>query len=169
MEIIRQLYQRNYRRLFRMAYIVTGDRDTAEDAIHNGFIKAINGLEKVRNSGKLDSWIYTIVRNEALLLIRRNKKVLLFNGREDSVASNAVFDIPEEWVIRGEVRQFIVKTIETMSPILKEVVYLRYYIGLSFKEISDLLGENQSTIRMRHMRAKEYLYRSLLNRIDNLG
>lgn len=169
MEIIRQLYQRNYYRLFRMAYIVTGGRDTAEDAIHNGFIKAINGLERVRNPDKLDSWIYTIVRNEALLLIRKNKRVVLFHGKEDSAPSDFTVDTPEQWVIRGQCKELIVKIIETMSPILKEVIYLRYYTGLNLKEIADLLGENQSTIRMRHMRAKEYLYQSLLNQIDNLG
>ena len=60
------MYQRNYERLYRMAYTITKDKGAAEDAVHDAFVKAINGLESVRSPDKLDSWIYVIVRNEAL-------------------------------------------------------------------------------------------------------
>jgi len=165
MEIIRELYQRNYERLYRMAYTITKDKGAAEDAVHDAFVKAINGLESVRSPDKLDSWIYVIVRNEALGSSIKKKRIVFTDYGDESFASTTALNIPEEWIIRREDRKFIVETIECMKPALKEVIYLRYYAGLNLKEISVLLGKKQSTIRMRYLRAKRCLYRNLWDRI----
>lgn len=158
-----ELYQRDYEKLYKVAYIITKNPETAEDALHNGFIKAIGGYKGVRDLEKLDKWIFTIVRNEALKLYNKDKRVVASIREEAFRLAESSFEIPDEWLEQNEKKKAVVQALDGMSPILKEVIYLHYYAGLSFKEIARSLGEKEGTIRMRHLRAKGYLYERLID------
>ena len=60
--------------LFAYAFSITKSREDAEDAVQNAIIKAFDGLPDLRNRARLKPWLFRILRNECLLLLRQGKR-----------------------------------------------------------------------------------------------
>ena len=153
------LLSRNQSRLFSYILFVVRDRNTAEDIFQETFVKVITRLQdgKYTTSGKFSAWIMRIAHNVMLDMYRDNRLQNIVETPDDNDMSKirdeyVVFDNAENTIVRGQVMSDVKKMVNLLPPTQREVVYMRYYQQLSFKEIAELtnVSINTSLGRMRY-------------------
>lgn len=147
MDSFTELCGRYYAAMVAIAHSVIGDRHLAEDAAQQTFAKAAVNLGKLRQTEKFGGWIAAICRNAAKDVASRRRAVPEGFERK-SVRGEAGSDEDVEAVRAG---------MEKLSDVDREVIYLRFYDGLSYDRISAVLGISEQAINGRLRRAKRKL------------
>lgn len=144
------LVRRHKSRIFTSIYLLVNDRYVAEDIFQETFIKVINSLRsgKYTHEGKFLPWALRIARNLAIDAIRNKGRMPVVTDSE----GNDIFsyldireDSRETVVIEREDNRTLHDFINRLPDEQKEVLVLRHYADLSFKEISELTGTNINT------------------------
>lgn len=143
-ESFTELCRRYYPAMVAIAHSLIGDRHLAEDAAQETFAKAAVKLPQLRQTNKFAGWLATICRNEARDMARHSNS-LQANDRLSTIAAKSERD---DW---GEA---VTQAMKNLSTPVRELVYLRYYDGLSYERISELLGISEQAINGRLRRAK---------------
>ena len=148
-------YNRRVRDYIRM---MVGDADVAADIAQETFIKAVRVIDEGRytDSGKFQSWIMRIAHNKALDYFRAQKNNNAVS--ESSAGYNVLGTMKyadksvEDSMISEQISADIRALVELLPEEQREVVKLRYYSDLSFKEIADQTGVSINTAlgRMRY-------------------
>ncbi|WP_367754418.1 sigma-70 family RNA polymerase sigma factor [Flavobacterium sp. WC2421] len=151
------LIKRHESRIFGFIYSKISDRDISNDIFQDTFIKVIKTLKSnsYNEEGKFLPWVMRISHNLIIDHYRKNKKMPLFRETEEfSIFSIMSDDSPtiENQLISAQVEQDIRKLIEELPLDQKEVLVMRMYQDMSFKEISEITGVsiNTSLGRMRY-------------------
>lgn len=152
-----ELCRRYYAAVVAIGHAILGDRHLAEDAAQQAFAKAAVNLPKLRKTDQFGRWVVAICRNEARDLARKRQS---FERSADPRAA-------DDRSGGGEARDAVKAALGQLSPRAREVVYLRYYDGLSYEQISDVLGITEQAINGRLRRAKRKLAEHL--RRDGFG
>jgi RNA polymerase sigma-70 factor (ECF subfamily) len=144
---------RRYRRLvYRVAYGFTRDGESAMDVTQNTFLKAHARLGSWRGEGDLKNWIARIAANEAMNWKRSERR------HPTCELDEAVFLQPdppqEEKLHEREIHQALHKSLSSLNPRHRLAVVLRYFQGMSTREISAVLECSEGT-------ARNILFRSL--------
>jgi RNA polymerase sigma-70 factor (ECF subfamily) len=138
---------------------VVRDHDVADDIFQDTFVKAITKLQQglYTNTGKFQFWISRIAHNCIMDWYRQTQSNHIKGIGEDNNLQNlksvSVMDICKETeMVNEQVLVDIKKMVDNLPASQREVVYMRYYQQLSFKEISELTGVsiNTSLGRMRY-------------------
>jgi RNA polymerase sigma-70 factor (ECF subfamily) len=154
-----ELLSRTQTKLFTYIMFVVRDHDIADDIFQETFVKVITRLQKGQytDSGKFIFWITRIAHNCIMDWYRQQQTSHIIEVNEDNDLQNlksaSVMDISKETeMINEQVLLDIKKMVETLPTPQREVVYMRFYQQLSFKEIADLTGVsiNTSLGRMRY-------------------
>ena len=132
----------NYEKYYRLAYSYMRNEDDALDVVQESAYRAIRDCGKVKNKDYLSTWIYRIVVNTALDLLRKKKKETL----TEELPEIPVEDQYQETELRTILNQLDHKS--------KTIIILRYFEDLKLEDIADILGDNLNTVKAR-------LYRSL--------
>ena len=129
----------------------------ADDLFQETFIKVIGSLDKGKYSenGKFVSWVLRIAHNQIIDYFRGNKQSLLTNDDVgyDIFNNRKLTEMNvEEQMIKGQIEEDLRKLVEHLPPEQREVVILRHYMGLSFKEIAEQTDVSINTAlgRMRY-------------------
>ncbi len=153
------LLSRNQTRLFSYILFVVHDRETANDIFQETFVKVITKLNqgKYFTSGKFSAWIMRIAHNVIMDWFREQKVEGVVDQGEDNDLSNIpgtsfLDDSIEDQYVREQVLKDAKKIMEALPPSQREVVFMRFYQDLSFKEIAEMTGVsiNTSLGRMRY-------------------
>lgn len=155
---IEHLIKRHKRKLYSYIYINVKDRDLAEDIFQDTFIKVIKSLKegKYNDEGKFISWTIRIAHNLIIDFYRKEKHLptISNDNYELDIFNNSKFSEKnrEQEIIREQIIDDVRKLIEKLPEDQKEVVILRHYVGMSFKEISDHTNVSINTAlgRMRY-------------------
>ena len=156
-----QLLKRYKQRVFSYIFQMVKDHDNTNDIFQEVFIKVIKSLKKdtYNHEGKLMSWILRIAHNQVIDYFRKNSKMPIA-GRSSN--SNEDFDIfdhikleeksAEDVMIDQQISEDIRLLIEELPKEQMEVVKMRYFLQMSFKDISEKTGVsiNTSLGRMRY-------------------
>ncbi len=149
-----ELCRRYYPAMVAIAHSVLGDRDIAEDAAQQAFAKAVRKLPQLKNKNKFAGWLAVICRNAAKDMARSAKKLCTAEDLS-MIAAKQHEDNPTE-VVRDSIGE--------LSASDREVIFLRFYDGLSYEKISTVLGISEQAINGRLRRAKrkiaDYLRRN---------
>ena len=151
------LINRHQSKIYGFIYSKLSDRDMADDIFQDTFIKVIKTLKSnsYNEEGKFLPWVMRISHNLIIDYYRKNKKMPMFRETEDfsifSIMSDNVPNI-ESQLITSQVESDLRKLIEELPEDQKEVLVMRMYQDLSFKEISELTGVSINTAlgRMRY-------------------
>ncbi|MBW8039924.1 MAG: RNA polymerase sigma factor [Planctomycetes bacterium] len=146
-----QLARRYYASLVAVAYAILADHQLAEDTAQEAFARALTNLSKLRKPDKFAPWLAQICRNIAKDMVAAKARQV---NTEDSCRApdNGGRDDNVE-AVRGAIEQLPFRA--------REVIVLRYYNGLSYEEISSVLGISKPTINGRLTRAKRKMARYL--------
>ena len=147
------LIERYQNKLLHYANSLVKDQDKAADIVQNSFIKAFVNLNSFNIKNKFSSWIYRIVHNEALNLLKKypGETPLL-----DDVDFKSDEDI-EENLIRSETKLQVEKCLKEIPILYSEPLSLYYIDNKSYEEISDILRIPMGTVAIRISRAKKLM------------
>lgn len=151
------LINRHQSKLYGFIYSKVGDRDLTDDIFQDTFIKVIKTLKSnsYNEEGKFLPWVMRIAHNLIIDHFRRNKKMPMFRETEEfsifSIMSDQSLTI-ENQLITEQVEQDLKRIIQELPADQREVVLMRMYQDLSFKEIAELTGVSINTAlgRMRY-------------------
>jgi RNA polymerase sigma-70 factor (ECF subfamily) len=151
------LINRHQSKIYGFIYSKISDRDISDDIFQDTFIKVIKTLKSnsYNEEGKFLPWVMRIAHNLIIDHFRRTKKMPMYRETEEfsifSIMSDNVPNI-ESKLITSQVEADLRKLIEELPDDQKEVLMMRIYQDLSFKEISELTGVSINTAlgRMRY-------------------
>ena len=152
-----ELLNRHRQKIYTSIYLFVKDQSLAEDIFQEVFIKIIDTLRKGKynHEGKFVQWAMRISYNMCVDYFRRSK-------RRPKVSPTETFDIfdvlqtteanAEQTIIRSQTHDKIRRLVDMLPPEQREVVILRHYADMSFKEISQLtrVSINTALGRMRY-------------------
>lgn len=151
------LIKRHQSRIFGFIYSKVGDRDLADDIFQDTFIKVIRTLKSnaYNEEGKFLPWVMRIAHNLIVDHFRHNKKMPLYRETEEfsifSIMTDDSLTI-ENKLISDQVTKDLRQIVEELPDDQKEVLMMRLYQDMSFKEISEATGVSINTAlgRMRY-------------------
>jgi RNA polymerase sigma-70 factor, ECF subfamily len=167
-----QLVKRYDRKLFRIAQHVTHNREDAEDAVQEAFLKAFQHLGEFREDSKFSTWLIRITLNQSLMKLRKQRRTVRDVSLEENCQAGEdmlpmeVIDWapdPEQLYRASELRDILVKALTELRPILRAVFVLRDIEGLSIAETAEVLNLSHSAVKARLWRGRLQL-RECLNR-----
>ncbi len=151
------LIDRHKSRVFTSIYLFVKDRYLAEDLFQDTFIKVVDRLKrgKYKEEGKFLPWVLRIANNLCIDYYRKTKRkptIINPEGFDIFEILNFSDDNAEKSMVRNENVKFVKGLLDQLPLEQKEVVILRHYADLSFKEIANLTGVsiNTSLGRMRY-------------------
>lgn len=151
------LIERHKQNVYNFIYSKILDRDITEDIFQDTFIKVIQTLKRggYNEEGKFLPWVMRIAHNLVIDHFRKNSRMPKFENREDFNIFSLLGDSSpniERQLIDMQVHQDVRRLIEELPEDQKEVLKMRIYKEMSFKEISEITGVsiNTSLGRMRY-------------------
>lgn len=171
-EIIRQIYTRYSRGLFNYAYRLVGDYQWAEEILQETFLRAYTRAETFRQGAQVSTWLYRIAMNLSYDHLRSPKnrpKVSLSTrsggaeGDSPDMASRleSPLGTPLDAAETDEVSRVIQVAVAKLPEKERNVVLLRHFQGLKFREIAEITGLTTRTVQNCLRRAREKLSGSL--------
>lgn len=152
---VADLFQRH--RLFhvRLAYLLVGDRDTAEDVVQDAFAAIYRRFgDHVQNVDSVLGYLRTAVLNSARDTLRRRKTAEKYLPAPAADAASA-----EVEALESEERRRVAEAMRELPSRQREVVVLRYWAGLSEAEIAAAMGISKGTVKSTASRALAALKR----------
>jgi RNA polymerase sigma-70 factor (ECF subfamily) len=151
------LIKRHQSKIFGFIYSKVGDRDLSDDIFQDTFIKVIRTLKSnaYNEEGKFLPWVMRIAHNLIVDHFRRNKKMPMYRETEEfsifSIMTDDTLTI-ENKLISDQVAKDLRQLVEELPADQKEVLMMRLYQDMSFKEISEATGVSINTAlgRMRY-------------------
>jgi RNA polymerase sigma-70 factor, ECF subfamily len=155
--------------IYRLALRMLGNTADAEDVLQNTFLKAFQHIKEFENRSSLSTWLYRIASNEALMLIRKQKREITLTDSEPEDEESDYSPIqltdwcclPEEEFVSSESRSALDKAVQNLPEKLRIVFLLRDIEGLSIQETSQALGLTETAIKTRLLRARLHLREDL--------
>ncbi|MCR9182925.1 MAG: sigma-70 family RNA polymerase sigma factor [Flavobacteriaceae bacterium] len=152
-----ELIERHKQRVYSFIYSKVSDRDITEDIFQDTFIKVIKTLKRgaYNEEGKFLPWVMRISHNLIIDHFRKNNRMPKFANNGDfnifSVLSDDDLNA-ERKIIKGQVEDDLRRLIQELPEDQKEVLVMRLYKDMSFKEISEQTGVSINTAlgRMRY-------------------
>ena len=153
------LLSRNQSKLFSYILFVVHEQDLANDIFQETFVKVITKLQEGRyiDSGKFSAWIMRIAHNVIMDWYRDNRAKNIVETSDDNDLSNVTgnditdFNIEDRYV-NEQVLRDVMKMMTLLPPTQREIVFMRFYQEMSFKEIAETTGVSINTAlgRMRY-------------------
>ncbi|MBO4821085.1 MAG: sigma-70 family RNA polymerase sigma factor [Prevotella sp.] len=153
------LLSRTQTKLFTYIMFVVRDHEVANDIFQETFVKVITKLQqhKYTNSGKFGAWLVRIAHNVIMDWYREQKSEKIVEANEENdlsnLGGNEVLDLNvENQFVNEQVLRDVRKMMNMLPPTQREVVFMRFYQEMSFKEIAEATGVsiNTSLGRMRY-------------------
>jgi RNA polymerase sigma-70 factor (ECF subfamily) len=152
------LVERHQSKIYGYIYSKISDRDLTEDIFQETFFKVIHTLKSKKyynEEGKFLSWVLRIANNLIVDKFRNDKKMYMKRDTEEFSIFSAITDNSlniESELIKSQVDLDLKNIIQKLPQDQKEVLMMRYYSDMSFKEIADITGVSVNTTlgRMRY-------------------
>lgn len=140
-----ELCRRYYPAMVAIAHSIIGDRHLAEDAAQQTFAKAVRQMAQLKNKTKFAAWLAVICRNVALDLAQRTETLQTADDLSMIAAKSRENDVTDT----------VKEALNKLSASAREVIFLRYYDGMTYEQISAVLGISEQAINGRLRRAKK--------------
>jgi RNA polymerase sigma-70 factor, ECF subfamily len=152
-ESLAVLYRRHYATMVWLAYSILLDRDQAQDAAQQTFVKACEGLADLKRADRFGPWLAAICRNEAHQIIRARRQLTARRTADDLYAPPPDHD--------GDNHALVRVAIDQLEPMYREIVILHYYNRMDYRQIAASLGIAGHTVRGRLFRARRQIKKAL--------
>jgi len=151
--------------IYNVCYRMLNNKQDAEDATQDVFVKASRSIHKFRGDAKLSTWLYQIAVNTSLNYARRKKIVAWLSldfllGKEESLLDNPQTR-PDLELEKNESEALVQQVIQSLPPRQRTAVILQRYEGLSYKEIATVMNTSLSAVESLLHHAKDNLTEKL--------
>jgi RNA polymerase sigma factor (sigma-70 family) len=157
----RFLVENNKRIVYSIAFRILNNKEDAEDAAQESFMKAYHQLHTFEGKSKFSTWLYTITYR--ICVSRLKKKSLDINTIDDDTVENYSddADTPHKELTEKESRDIVKASIERLPKIDALLVTLYYFNENSISEIEEITGLKASNIKIKLFRARKVLEHEL--------
>ncbi len=148
--------------LLRYAIVMTGNEEDAKDLTQETCYRALKNIHLLNENSNVKAWLFTIMRN---IWINQKKRSRTLSIQLDEAIENVSDDWninAEELLINNEMRQALMKALNSLPEVYKEILILRYFEDFSYAEISQILECPLGTVMSRLNRAREKLKETLI-------
>lgn len=138
----------------------TQNENDAEDITIQTFSRAFDKISTYNDDYKFKTWLITISKNIHIDLVRRQKKSIRNTSKDNEDSYLEIIDdspSPEDKIITEQNLAKLLRDIKKLKPHYQEVINLRYFQELSYKEISEELKEPINNVKVKLLRAKKLL------------
>ncbi|KOA75906.1 hypothetical protein ADU80_09580 [Clostridium botulinum] len=151
-----------YKDLYKFIYSIMNNHYLTEDVFQETLVKAYEKINTIRDIRKFKTWIFSIAKNESLCWIKKYNIEILSEDSYLELLTCFSKNVPEELLLKSEMKVQIKKIIKVLKPVDQKIMYLKYYRDLTLNEISLMLDMNKNTVKTRHMRAKKKIYNHIV-------
>ena len=161
------LLQRHRKPVFNFILRYVGDRETAEDLLQETFMRVIKGADAYKRQAKFTTWLYTIARNLCVDQTRRRKHrrhASLDAPMSASEESGTLLDVipgsemaSDRKTVNKELHETMQRAIGGLSEEQREVFLMREFLDMPFKQIAEVVGVPENTVKSRMRYALEKL------------
>jgi RNA polymerase sigma-70 factor (ECF subfamily) len=148
------------------AYLITRQRQTAEDIVQAAFVRVYERIHQFDSSRPFRPWFLRIVVNSSLTAMKHsNRNVSLEPEGDEETKLPSLESSVEESFAAVETREQVLEVLNALSPTQRAAIVMKYYLDLSDAEVAERLEVPASTVRRRLHYAREKLRRLLPNSI----
>ncbi len=168
-----ELMERTYKKVYNMAYRLSGNAADAEDLTQEAYFRALRSFNTYEGDKPFENWIFRILSRLFLDLLRYRKRRVPTVSYDAPIPQdgddNLFFDKadetpdPEQSLFGGIVGEQMEAALKTLSPDQRLIVLLADVEGMPYKDIADIVGAPIGTIRSRLHRTHKALRKALLN------
>ena len=162
MKPMEEIYKEYAMTVYRFLLSRTHNEDLSEELTQETFYQAIRTVNRYDETCKVSTWLLGIAKN-VLLSYRRKHP-----ATEDIADQEIPVESAEDAVIRSSERVELLRKLHALEEPRREIVYLRVFGGLSFREIGDVFGKAENWARVTFYRAKEQLRKELSDEQDSM-
>jgi len=151
------LIDRYQKKIFGYIYMIVNNRDIAEDIYQDTFVKVIHTIRtgQYNEEGKFIQWVMRIAHNLSIDYFRKENRMPTFSPSEDFDIFNLIYGTEpskEDQMIIKQIHADVRGVIEHLPTEQKDVVYMRFYQNMSFKDIAERcdISINTALGRMRY-------------------
>ena len=164
MQDMDDVYCQHAQTVFKYLMVLTHEADLAEELTQETFYQAVRSIDRFDESCKITTWLCAIAKNQYLAYVKKHARVQyesdvdLMSG-EASIIGNAVS--AEQEVLQQVGQMELLKKLHVFPEPGREVLYLRMFGNLSFREIGEVMGKTENWARVTFFRARTNLKRQL--------
>jgi RNA polymerase sigma-70 factor (ECF subfamily) len=162
------LVGRYERKIFRLTQNITQNREDAEDAMQEAFLKAFEHLQSFEGNSRFYTWLVRIAVNQALMKLRKRRPNVVSLDEEVNTGEDMVPREVEDWgpspadrYAQTELSEILTKVIGELDPSFRIVFQLRDIEELSTEETAEALGLSVPAVKSRLLRARLKLRQTL--------
>lgn len=153
---IEQMYREYAIPVKRYVLSLCKNNDMADDITADTFYKAIKNIDRFQG-GKIFTWLCAIARNTYLDYIKKSSYSMEIREEEMEERISDDSPSPEDLFVKKDEQMTLYRMIQKLDAVAKDVVYLRIFAELSFKEIADIVGKSENWARVVFYRSKNKL------------
>lgn len=151
MQPMDEIYKSYAMTVYKYLLSMTHDEDLSEELTQETFYQAIRTIDRYDESCRISTWLCGIAKNVLITYRRKNRQ------HEELSAWDGSSQPDQDEIIRSEERVMLIRKIHDLPEPFREVVYLRVFGELSFREIGDVHGKTENWARVTFYRGKEKL------------
>jgi RNA polymerase sigma-70 factor (ECF subfamily) len=160
-----EIVEKYYKVVYRLAFRLLHDKDNAEEITQIVFVKAYENLSSYNPKFKFFSWLYRITINEALNYSKKQSYTEKLNEEYITTEEN-----PDEIYDKSELGDKIQVALMEVDMLYRVPVVLKHFLDYSYKELSDMLGIPEKTVKSRLFTGRQQLKDILIkNKVYNNG
>ena len=159
---LRALFDAEETPLLRYAFSLTGRRVIAEEIVQEVFLQLHTHWEDVEQPR---AWLFRSVRNRSYNHQRDNKREILTGEDHDAPSPNAEDETPDALLLKMEAAGYLRLIVEELDEVDRQLVQLKYFEDLKYRDISDRTGLSISNVGYR----LHYILKELADKLRQLG
>lgn len=158
---LRDLYDRHWVGLVRLAGLLLGSTDAAEEVVQDAYVAIFRRIDRFADAGDAYGYLRTSVVN-GCRSVHRHRAVV----HRKPVLADVAPALPDEIAVRHEADEHVMTALRTLPPRQQEVLVLRYYADASEAEIADTLGISRGAVKSHAHRGMNALRGLLVGTSD---
>jgi RNA polymerase sigma-70 factor (ECF subfamily) len=145
----RNLESRWQKRIYNYALRFTNDHHTAQEIVQKAFIKVYQNIDSLKDSKKFTSWFYRIANNLCISEKRSQNSRNQFLAVPGELPIHKDGNTPYNIYETSEKSNMVHLALQMLAPEQKQVILMKEFEGLKFREIAEVLEESESTVKSR--------------------
>lgn len=167
------LVTRHAAMVYSLAFRMVGEKAEAEDLAQETFVAAYRALSSFRLDSKFSTWLYRIATNKCKDWLRARRPTVSIAEETDEEDGSPAHQLvepttPEGMLSQQQMGQHLETAIQALPVLYREAFLLKHVEGLSYEEMSAIVGVNADTLKMRVYKARTKLCTTLQHLRDDL-